>query len=47
LDFGVPYKLCGECLAYYRLLDDDDKAQFAISLWQQGAVRCLEPGGHA
>lgn len=47
LECGVPYKLCGVCYAYYRLLDRKEQAEFAITLWQQGAVQALAPEGRA
>jgi hypothetical protein len=47
LDWDVPYQLCATCFGVYRGCDAVAAARFAIDLWQQGAVRSLDPEGHA
>ncbi len=45
--WNVPYRLCKACYREYDLLDDHDKEQFGIRLWQKGAVQSLKPLGSA
>jgi hypothetical protein len=47
LDWGVPYKLCGDCNDHLSSLDDAEAAQFAIQLWQKAAIRSMQPLGRA
>ena len=47
LTWGVKYRLCGGCLDFYRSLDEEGMAAFAVTLWQLGAVQSLNPMGRA